>query len=83
MAVSPSALSGFRLRPPVGALQEDSLKPTVFVLVSTTVGALEPRSASFPGIEVSGWMTRPDALALRTRRPGRRPRPRAGLPSGL
>ena len=32
---------------------------------------------------LSGWMTRPDALALRTRRPGRRPRPRADLSSGL
>ena len=31
---------------------------------------------------LSGWVTRPDALALRTRRPGRRPRPRTGLPSG-
>ena len=52
IAVSPSALSGFRLRPPAGAIQEDSLKPSVFALVSATAGALEPRSASFPGIEV-------------------------------
>ena len=27
IAVSPSALSGFRLRPPAGGIQEDSLKP--------------------------------------------------------
>jgi hypothetical protein len=30
---------------------------------------------------LSGWMTGPDILALRTRRPGRRRRPRAGLES--
>ena len=29
IAVSPSALSGFRLTPPAGAIQEDSLKPRV------------------------------------------------------
>jgi hypothetical protein len=27
IAVSPSALSGFRLRPPAGGIQEDSLRP--------------------------------------------------------
>src|SRR5512140_3779857 len=52
IAVSSLALSGFRLRPPAVAVQEDSFKSRVFVLVSVTAGALEPRSASFPGIEV-------------------------------
>jgi len=32
---------------------------------------------------LSGWATRPDVLALRTRRLGRQPRPRTGLPPGL
>lgn len=32
---------------------------------------------------LSGWVTRPDALALRTRPRGRRLRPRTGLPPGL
>ena len=32
---------------------------------------------------LSGWAMRPDALALRTRRAGRRPRPRTGLPAAL
>ena len=53
IAVSSSALSGFCLRPPAVAVQEDSFKPRVFALVSGTAGALEPRLASFPGIEVS------------------------------
>ena len=53
IAVSSSALSGFRLRPPAVAIQEDSFKQRAFVLVSATAGAFEPRSASFPGIEVS------------------------------
>lgn len=44
MAVSRSALSGFRLRPPDCAIQEDSLKRKVFALVSVTVSALELRS---------------------------------------
>jgi hypothetical protein len=53
MAVLPSTLSGFRLRPPVGEIQKDSLRPRGFVLVSATAGTSELRSASFPGIEVS------------------------------
>ena len=36
IAVSPSAMPGFRLRLPADAVQEDSLKPGVFVLVSAT-----------------------------------------------
>ena len=39
IAVSPSALSGFRLRPPAGPIQEDSLKQRGFALVSATAGA--------------------------------------------
>ncbi len=53
IAVPSPTLSGFRLRPPAVAIQKDSLKPRVFVLVSATVGALEPHSASFPGIEAN------------------------------
>jgi hypothetical protein len=41
-----------------------------------------PHQVSYSG-PVSGWMTRPDVLARRTRRPGRRPRPRADLRPGL
>jgi hypothetical protein len=59
IAVSPPTLSGFRLRPPAGAIQEDSLKARIFVLVSATAGALEPCSASFPGIEVRRWLLMP------------------------
>ena len=41
-----------------------------------------PHQAGYNG-PVSGWMTRPDTLARRTRRPGRRPRPPAVLRPGL
>jgi hypothetical protein len=40
-----------------------------------------PHQVGYGG-PVSGWMTRPDTLARRTRRPGRRPQPRAVLRLG-
>ena len=61
--VSSSSLSGFRLRPPAAAIPEDSLKPRVFVLVNATAGALEPGSASFPGIEANVRLS--DLLVLK------------------
>ena len=53
IAVSPSALSGFRLRPPAGAIQEDLLKPRFCPgqrhrrRTGTALGEL-------PGIEANG-----------------------------
>jgi len=41
----------------------------------------EPPHETGHNCPLSGWMTGPDILALRTRRPGRRRRPRAGLES--